>query len=83
VPTTRKLSGLIADAHDAVRFLDSYLEGRHGYTALDVRAGAARLADLCRRIALAAPEGGPGVARALDAADECLRGVRGRLGDRG
>jgi hypothetical protein len=83
VPTIRNLSGLIADAHDAVRFLDSYLEGRHGYTALDVRAGAARLADLRRRIERSAPEGGPRVARALDAADECLQRVGKRLGDRG
>jgi hypothetical protein len=83
VPKARVPSGLIDDVYDTVRFLDSYLEGRHGYTARDVRAGAARLADLRRRIELSAPEGGPGTVRALEAADECLRRVRERLGDRG
>jgi hypothetical protein len=48
-----------------------------------MRAGAARPADLRRWIELSAPEGGPGVAQALDAADECLQWVRERLGDRG
>jgi hypothetical protein len=72
---------LVADAYAAVRFLDSYLDGRRGYTALDVRAGARRLGDICRRIEQSpAADRGAAAVRALDAADECLRLVRQRLG---
>jgi hypothetical protein len=85
VPPMQTLSGLIADAHAAIRFLDCYTGGRRGYTAQDARAGAGRLTELCRQIDLsvqATRDAGASVP-VLDAAEECLRRVRGRLGHTG
>jgi hypothetical protein len=81
VPRRQTESILVADAHAVVRFLDGYLHGRRGYTALDVRAGVRRLGDICRRIEQSpAADRAAAAVRALDAADECLRRVRLRLG---
>jgi len=81
VPRGQTESGLVADAQAVVRFLDSYLGGRRGYTALDVRAAVTRLGALCRRIEESpAADRGAAAVRALEAADECLRQVWQRLG---
>jgi hypothetical protein len=78
---TKRLREVVGETYTAVRFLENYLQGAHGYTTQDVQAGVKRLETLCRVIE-EAEEAGQYTAASdavLEAAADCLANVRDKL----